>query len=61
MVIIAASSYRRAGNAVDAKDLLDLAVKRSYNATWPYPIITYLRGELTVDALVAWLPTTTTA
>jgi lipoprotein NlpI len=28
-------------------------VKRSNSASWPYPIITYLRGELAADALVA--------
>ena len=52
MVIIAALSYSGAGKASDAKDILGLAVKRSNSATWPYPIITYLRGELAADALV---------
>ncbi len=53
MVIIAALGYRRAGKAAEAKDILDLATKRANSATWPFPIITYLRGELTADALVA--------
>ena len=53
MVIVATLSYRGAGKASDAKDMLDLAVKRSNSGSWPYPIITYLRGELTGDALIA--------
>lgn len=53
MVIIAVLSYSGAGKASDAKDILDLAAKRSNSATWPYPIITFLRGELPGDALVA--------
>jgi tetratricopeptide (TPR) repeat protein len=53
MVIVATLSYRGAEKASDAKDMLELAVKRSNSALWPYPIITYLRGELAADALVA--------
>ena len=52
MVIIATLGYRRAGKIGDAKDILDLAAKRSNTAAWPYPVIAYLRSELAADALL---------
>jgi len=53
MVIIAVLSYRGAGKTPESKEVLDLAAKRSNSATWPYPIITYLRNEVGADALIA--------
>ena len=53
MVVIATLGYRLAGKANEAKEILDLAAKRSNTATWPYRLIMYLRGELTAEALLA--------
>lgn len=52
MVIIAAISYRQAGKSDEAKGVLDLSAKRSNTAAWPYPVIGYLRGDLTAEALL---------
>ena len=52
MVIISTLGYRQAGKPVDAKQILDLSAKRSNTAAWPYPVIAYLRGDLTADALL---------
>jgi len=52
MVIIAVIGYRQAGKDVDAKQILDLSAKRSNTAAWPYPVIAYLRGDLTPEALL---------
>jgi Tfp pilus assembly protein PilF len=53
MVIFANISYRRAGKTAEAKEVLDIAAKRSNNGSWPYPVISYLRGELTADQLIS--------
>jgi tetratricopeptide (TPR) repeat protein len=52
MVIIAAIGYRQAGKADEANQVLELAAKRSNTAAWPYPVISYLRGDLTAEALL---------
>jgi lipoprotein NlpI len=53
MVITGALSYRGAGKGEEAKELLDLASKRSNTATWPYQIISHLRGDITADELLS--------
>jgi tetratricopeptide (TPR) repeat protein len=53
MVIFANISYRRSGKAAEAKEVLDLAAKRSNTNSWPYRVISYLRGELSSDALLS--------
>jgi len=53
MVIVATLGYRQAGKANEAKQILDLAAKRSNTLAWPYKLIMYLRGELTAEALLA--------
>lgn len=53
MVIVATLGYRQAGKANEAKEVLDLAAKRSNTQTWPYQLIAFLRGELTAEALLA--------
>ena len=53
MVIVATLGFRMAGKTNDAKQVLDLAAKRSNTRAWPYPIIGFLRGELTADELMA--------
>ncbi|HMF57391.1 MAG TPA: tetratricopeptide repeat protein [Pyrinomonadaceae bacterium] len=53
MVILAALGYRRAGRDADAKQILDTAFRRSNNGAWPFPIINYLRGEMTAESLLA--------
>ena len=52
MAIFGSISYRRAGKPTEAKEILDLAAKRSNQNSWPYRIISYLRGEFPADALV---------
>ena len=53
MVVIATLGYRLAGKASEAKEVLDVAAKRSNTLTWPYRLIMYFRGELTAEALLA--------
>jgi tetratricopeptide (TPR) repeat protein len=53
MVIVAALGYRQAGKASEAKEVLDLAAKRSNTQVWPYQLISFLRGDLTAEALLA--------
>jgi tetratricopeptide (TPR) repeat protein len=53
MVIFANISYRRAGKPYEAKEVLDLAAKRSNSNSWPYRVISYLRGEISSDALLS--------
>jgi tetratricopeptide (TPR) repeat protein len=53
MAVFANISYRRAGKTAEAKEILELSAKRSNTSSWPYRIISYLRGEVTGDALVS--------
>jgi lipoprotein NlpI len=53
MVIFGSISYRRAGKPTEAKEMLELAAKRSNTNSWPYRVISYLRGELTPDTLAS--------
>jgi tetratricopeptide (TPR) repeat protein len=52
MAILATVAYRLAGKADEAKDILDLAAKRGNTAAWPYPIISFFRGETTSDNML---------
>lgn len=53
MVILAVLGYRQAGRADEAAKILDLAAKRCNTSEWPYPVIRYLRQEITAQALLA--------
>lgn len=53
MVILAALGYREAGRDADAKQILETASKRSNTNAWPFPIISYLRSEMTAENLLA--------
>jgi tetratricopeptide (TPR) repeat protein len=53
MVIFGSISYRRAGKPTEAKEMLELAAKRSNTNSWSYRVISYLRGELTPDTLAS--------
>jgi tetratricopeptide (TPR) repeat protein len=53
MVLIGYFGDRRARHDTVARRLLDEAVTKADTTFWPYPIIRYLRGEITVDALLA--------
>ncbi|HEX8089046.1 MAG TPA: tetratricopeptide repeat protein [Blastocatellia bacterium] len=52
MVILSALGYRQAGRVDEAAKTLDLAAKRCNTSEWPYPVIRYLRQEITAQALL---------
>lgn len=53
MVIVAVLGYKAAGREADANKILSQAAKRCNSSEWPYPVIQYLRGDLTPQALLA--------
>jgi tetratricopeptide (TPR) repeat protein len=53
MAIVGALGYLKAGQVDDASKLLDLAHKRLNASAWPYPIVAYLRKEISRDALLS--------
>jgi lipoprotein NlpI len=53
MVLVGYFGDRRAQRDTVARQLLDEAVTKADTTSWPYPIIRYLRGEITADALLA--------
>jgi lipoprotein NlpI len=53
MAIVGTLGYMKAGRVDDADKLLDLAQKRLNANAWPYPIVAYLRKEISKDALLA--------
>jgi len=53
MAIVGALGYMKAGRAEDASKLLDHAHKRLNASAWPYPVVAYLRKEITKDALLS--------
>lgn len=53
MVLFAYFGDRWAKRDADARAILDEAVGKCDTSKWPYPIIRYLRRELTVDDLLA--------
>ena len=52
MVLIAHIGYRQAGRDAEAREVLDAAAKKSDTATWAYPIIKFMRGELSGEELL---------
>jgi tetratricopeptide (TPR) repeat protein len=53
MVIVAVLGYKAAGRDADENKILGLAAKRCNSTEWPYPVIQYLSGDLTTQALLA--------
>lgn len=43
----------KAGRVYDASKLRELAHKRLNASAWPYPIVAYLRQEISEDALLS--------
>jgi lipoprotein NlpI len=52
MVIVEYFGYRRAGSAADATRVLDEAAAKCDTQAWPYPVIRYLRHEITAQDLI---------
>lgn len=50
MVLVAHFGYRQSG--AEAREILDEAAARLNTSAWPYPVIAYLRRELTADRLM---------
>jgi tetratricopeptide (TPR) repeat protein len=50
MVLVAHLGCRQSGE--EARGILDEAAARLNTAVWPYPVVAYMRGELTVDRLM---------
>ena len=53
MAIVGALGFMKAGRVEDASKLLDLAHKRLTASAWPYPIVAYLRKEISKEALLS--------
>ena len=53
MAIVGALGFMKAGRVEDASKLLDLAHKRLTASAWPYPILAYLRKEISKEALLS--------
>jgi tetratricopeptide (TPR) repeat protein len=53
LVLLAHLGSRQAGLEADARAVLDEAARKCDTRAWPYPVIAYLRGELSPDALLA--------
>jgi len=53
MAIVGTLGYMKAGRVDDASELLDLAHNRLNARAWPYPIVAYLRKEISKDALLS--------
>jgi len=50
MVLVAHLGDRQSG--AEARGILDEATARLNTAAWPYPVVAYMRGELTADRLM---------
>jgi tetratricopeptide (TPR) repeat protein len=50
--IMAHLGYREAAMSEEAKAVLDEATNKLTNTNWPYPVIRYLKGELSIDELL---------
>ena len=50
MVLVAHLGYRQSG--AEARRILDQGTARLNTAVWPYPVVAYMRGELTTDRLM---------
>jgi tetratricopeptide (TPR) repeat protein len=53
MVVVAHYGYRMAERSKDAAEVLEEAATRSDTSGWPYPVVEYLQGKLTTEALLA--------
>jgi lipoprotein NlpI len=53
MVLVGYLGDRQARRDTEARKFLDEALTKCDPTVWPYPIIRYLRGEITADALLA--------
>lgn len=53
MVLIGYFGERQTRRDAEARQILDEATTKCDTTTWPYPIIRYLRHEITADALLA--------
>ena len=53
MAIVGTLGYMKAGRVDDATKLLDLAHKRLNASAWPYPIVAYLRKEISKEVLLS--------
>ncbi len=52
LVLLAHLGSRQAGLEADAKAVLDEAARKCDTGAWPYPVIAYMRGELSAEALL---------
>jgi lipoprotein NlpI len=52
LVLLAHLGSRQTGNEADARAVLDEAANKCDTRAWPYPVIAYMRGELSPDALL---------
>jgi lipoprotein NlpI len=53
MVMVAHYGYRMAQRSKDAAEVLEDGATKGDTSGWPYPVIEYLRGKLTTEALLA--------
>ncbi len=53
MAIVGTLGYLKAGRVDDANKLLSLAQKRLNPSAWPYPIVGYLRQEISKEAILS--------
>jgi lipoprotein NlpI len=51
IVMIGYFGYRQIGRSDEAQQMLDEAASKCNTAVWPYPILRYLRREITAQAL----------
>ena len=52
MALLAHLGYRQAGRDSEARGVLDEAARKGDAGAWPYPVISYMRGELTAEELL---------
>ena len=53
MALLAHLGHRQAGREEEARQILEEASKKSDTGAWPYPVIRYMRGELSAEELLA--------
>ncbi len=52
MVILGFIGFKQSGRVAEATEMLDLAAKRANLNEWPYPVIRYLRQEISAQELL---------
>lgn len=52
MILVAHLGHRQAGREMEAREVLEAAAKRCDAGAWPYPIIRYMKGELSAEELL---------